>query len=86
MSNSNQQKQEKITTSEAAQLLGVSRATLARAAKRGEVPPGVCTRLLGRYSWSLKACEEWVVDADVSCAPPPPKKRGRPNVLASVVV
>jgi len=86
MSNVNH-KPTKITTAQAADILGVSRATMARAAKRGEVPPGVCSRVLGQYIWDKDACREWVASADVSNAsqPEPRKGRGRPSVLNTVV-
>lgn len=78
----------KIGTGLAAKRVGVHRATLARAAAAGEVPPGVCHRVLGQFIWDIDALDEWIAASDVSMAvrEPAPVRRGRKPIMESVVV
>lgn len=79
---------DKLTTPQAAAVAGISRQTLARIAKSGALPRGVCRRVVGQYVWNRQGLEKWLDGSDVSQQEPrnaEGKKRGQRSILEQVV-
>lgn len=78
-----------LTTSEAAELAGISRSTLVRAASNGQIPYGIAKRVLGKIIWERKRFEAWLdscdVGADVPSQPQIKKQKGRSRIEQTVI-
>lgn len=82
----NQMDHNTLTTSQAAELAGVSRATMARIAQRGDLPRGVACLVGGKYVWRREGVLRWLEECDCSNSKAVDRKRGPRRIIDQVVV